>query len=77
VNHDLVRYVRDCANKLRYFTPAEVLLMAAMNQVEAKRKPAAMPNSCEQIHLKLAMITNEDQDIEAVGRPWKSCGGTR
>ena len=37
-------------NKLRYVTLARVLLVAAMNQVEAKRKPAAMPNSCEGIH---------------------------
>ena len=37
-------------NTLRYFTLAELLLMVAINQVEAKRKPAAMPDSCEGIH---------------------------
>jgi len=41
---------RIAQNTLRHFTLAEVLLMAAMNQVEAKRKPAAMPDSCEGIH---------------------------
>ena len=37
-------------NALRHFTLAEVLLMAAMNQVEAKRKPEAMPNRCKGMH---------------------------
>jgi len=34
-------------NTLRYFSFAEVLLMAAINQVEAKRKHSTVPNSRE------------------------------
>lgn len=37
-------------NTLRLFTLAEGLLMAAMNQVEAKRKPAATRNRREGIN---------------------------
>jgi hypothetical protein len=33
-------------NTLRYFTLTEVLLMAAMNQLEVKRQPSTAQNMC-------------------------------
>ncbi len=36
-------------NTIKSFTLAEILIMAAMNEIEAKRKPLAAPSNPEKI----------------------------
>ena len=54
-------------NTIHDFTLAEILLMAAMNEIEAKRKASATGSIPKGSARKLAMIVDEEQENGAQG----------